>query len=97
MIIDKGFSQGDVISIKFIGGEEIICRYESEISNSEIKVSKPLAITLGQSGLGMIPWIFLADTDAEVKIKMHSVAAITKPKKDACDQYLQGTTGIALH
>lgn len=96
MIIDKGFSQGDVISVKFIGGEEIICRYESETS-TELKVSKPLAITLGQSGLGMIPWIFLADTETDVKIKMHSIAAITKPKKDACDQYLQGTTGIALN
>ena len=96
MLIDKGFSQGDVVSVKLVGGEEIIARYESETA-TELKISKPLAITLGaQGGLGMIPWIFLADTTQDVKIKQGAVAAIAKPKKDAADQYMQSTTGIAM-
>jgi hypothetical protein len=95
MLIDKGFSQGDIVSIKLVGGEEIIARYDSE-TPTEVKISKPLAVTLSGQGLGMIPWIFLAETTQDVKVKMHAIVAMAKPKKDAADQYQQGTTGIAL-
>ena len=95
MLIDKGFSQGDVVSVKIVGGEEIIARYESE-TDKELVISKPLAITLGAQGLGMIPWIFLGEDNGDVKVRQSAIVAICKPKKDAADQYMQGTTGIAL-
>lgn len=95
MLIDKGFSQGDPVSVKIIGGEEIIARYESE-NDKELVVSKPLAITFNAQGLGMIPWIFLGEDKGDIKIRQSSIVAICKPKKDAADQYMQGTTGIAM-
>lgn len=94
MLIDKGFSSGDIVSIKLISGEEIIARFESE-TPAEVKVARPLAITFSGQGLGLVPWIFLGEKEIIALQKSH-VIAMMPSKKDAGDQYMQGTTGIAL-
>ena len=94
MLIDKGISQGEVISIKLVNGDEIIGRFDSE-NNDEVKIERPLAITIGPQGLGMMPWMFLGSKDI-VTLKKQHVMAMMPSKKEAADQYMQGSTGIAL-
>ena len=94
MLIDKGFKSGDVITLKLINGDELIARFENE-NTEEIKVERALAITIGPQGLGMMPWMFLADKE-HIAIKKQHVFAMAHSKKEAADQYMQGTTGIAL-
>lgn len=94
MLISKGVSVGETVSVKLITGEEIIARLEEETTDY-IKVSKPLTVSLGPQGLGMIPFVFLASGDI-FKINMNHVIILAQAKKDAADQYIQGTTGIAL-
>jgi hypothetical protein len=94
MLIDKGFSSGDVVSLKLVNGDEIIARFENE-TGDEIKISRPLAITIGAQGLGMMPWLFLGDKET-VTLKRNHVFVMMASKKEAADQYMQGTTGIAL-
>ena len=94
MLIDKGISEGEVVSIKLVNGDEIIARFENETSE-EITITKPLALTMGAQGLGMIPWIFLGNKD-KITLKKTHVFVMMPSKKDAADQYTEGTTGIAL-
>jgi hypothetical protein len=94
MFVVKGFSSGDIVSIKLINGDEIIARYEEEIGDT-IKISKPLAVTLGPQGLGMIPWVFLGNSETYSIRKDHAFT-IVSAKDDAASQYIQGTTGLAL-
>jgi hypothetical protein len=94
MLINKGFSSGDIVSIKLVNGDEIITRFESETTD-EVSISKPLALTMSGKGLGMIPWVFLAETNTLTLKKTHIFCMATS-KKDAADQYMEGTTGIAL-
>ena len=96
MLIDvsKNFSSGDVVSIKLINGDEIIARFESETTDT-VTISRPLALTMSGQGLGMIPWMFLG-AEETVSIKKEHILAMMLSKKDAADQYLSGTTGIAL-
>lgn len=94
MLIDKGFTHGDIISLKLVNGDELIARFDSETAD-EVKITKPLAITISSQGLGMMPWMFLAEKDTLTLRKQH-VFTMAPSKKDAADQYTQGTTGIAL-
>lgn len=94
MLIEKPITEGDVVSLKLLNGDEIIARFDGETS-TEIKINRPLALTAGAQGLGMIPWIFLAEKETFTLQKAH-VFVMVPSKKDAADQYLQGTTGIAL-
>lgn len=94
MLIKKGLSNGEIVSLKIANGDELIARYEDETADT-IKISKPLAITASAQGLGMIPWVFLGDTDTITLQKSHVFVTVIS-KKDAADQYRQSTTGIAL-
>ena len=93
MLIDKGFTEGDVVTLKLISGEELIARFVSETS-IDITINKPLSIMMAQ-GLGLIPWIFLGDKDT-ITLKQSHVFAMVPSKRDAAKQYLEGTTGLAL-
>jgi hypothetical protein len=94
MLINKGFSNGDIISLKLINGDELIARFESETAD-DITIDRPLALTMSREGLGMIPWMMLGDKSA-ITLKKSHVFAVVSSQKDAADQYMQGTTGIAL-
>ena len=94
MLIDKGFSQGDTVSIKLLNGDELIAGFENE-TTTEWKISKPMAVTLTASGLGMIPWMFLGN-NSNITLKKDHVFAVSPSKPEAAKQYLENTTGIAL-
>jgi hypothetical protein len=94
MLINKGFTKGDVITLKMVNGDEVIARFENEDADT-ITIDRPQAVTIGQGGLGLIPWLFLAET-TQVTLKKNHIFFSTVSKKDASDQYLKGTTGIAM-
>lgn len=94
MLINKGFSSGDVVSIKLINGDEIIAKFEKE-DNDTVTVNRPLALTMNGQGLGMIPWVFLGK-DSAITIDKRNTFFVVESKGEAAKQYLEGTTGIAL-
>lgn len=95
MLINKGISAGEVVSIKLISGEEIIARLEED-GTQQIKITKPLLVAAGPQGLGMMPFVFLATSDSVMTIKQDHIITINPAKKEAATQYLEGTSGIAL-
>ena len=94
MLLQKPIANGDVVSIKLTNGDEIIARLENEDAVS-VTIDRPLALTMSGQGLGMIPWVFLGDKDT-MTLKKEHIFVMVPSKKDAADQYMQGTTGIAL-
>jgi hypothetical protein len=92
--LKKDFSNGDVVSIKLINGDEIIARFESEDADT-ITISRPLALTMSGQGLGMIPWVFLGKEDS-ITIRKKNTFFVVASKGEAAKQYTEGTTGIAL-
>ena len=94
MLINKGFSKGDVVSLKLVNGDEVIARYEDSTIDT-ITITSPLAITIGAQGLGMIPWLFLGESSTFTLSKTH-VFTVVASKAEAASQYLENTTGLAL-
>jgi hypothetical protein len=94
MLISKGFSTGDIVSIKLINGDELITRFESETPDS-ITISRPLALTMNGQGLGLIPWVFLGE-DKQVTLEKKNTFFIVASKTAASKQYIEDTTGISL-
>ena len=94
MLLQKSMGRGDVVSIKLINGDELIARLDADDQNG-ITIDRPLALTMQGGGLGMVPWVLLGDKDT-ITIQRSHVFAMVPSKKDAADQYLTGTTGIAL-
>jgi hypothetical protein len=94
LLINKGYTQGDTVSLKLINSDELIARFESE-TDDVIKLHRPLALTMNEQGLGMMPWMILG-SDEFITLKKSHVMAVSATKDDAAAQYTKGTTGIAL-
>lgn len=94
MLISKPYTVGDVVSIKLINGDELIAKLEADDTDT-ITVSRPLAITMSAQGMGLIPWVFLGEDGKITLRKKHTFFVVTS-KKEASQQYIEGTTGISL-
>jgi hypothetical protein len=95
MLINKGITPGEVVTIKTTAGEEIVAKLVEETPLG-VKVHKPLCLTATKDGIGLVPFLFTTDPDAEVTINRNTVMVLAPTIKDASDTYIQQTTGIKL-
>lgn len=95
MLIDKGVSAGEVITLKLTSGEEIVAKLVEE-TDAYYKLSRPMVIGMGQQGPGLMPYLFTVHPDKEVKLLKTTVALAEATDKQFADQFIQSTTGIKL-
>lgn len=95
MIIKTPYKAGDTISMKTVAGEEVIARLVEEQAN-KIKISKPMALTATQQGLGMVPFTFTVSPETDIEINLNTIVFVAKTDEDTAKQYVQSTTGIAV-
>jgi len=95
MLIDKGITSGEVVTLKLSSGEELIAKLVDD-GPINYKISKPLVLSMSSKGVGMIPYLFTVHPDKDININKSTVVAIAPTDKEFADQYTQGTTGIAL-
>jgi len=95
MLIDKGVSEGEVITIKLTSGEEIVAKLVED-GATYYKLSRPMVIGMGAQGPGLMPYLFTVHPDKEVKLNKNVVAMAEATDKSFADQFVQSTTGIKL-
>ena len=95
MLIDKGVSVGEVITLKLTSGEEIVAKLAEETA-TYYKLSRPMVIGMGPKGPGLMPYLFTVSPDKEVRLNKGTVVMIEATDKAFADQFIQSTTGIAL-
>jgi hypothetical protein len=95
MLITKGASIGEVVTMKLVTGEEIIGKLATE-TDTHYGIARPLTLVAGPKGLGLQPWLFTVDTEKTIKFPKDKVIIIDSTMKEMADSYLTGTTGIAL-
>ena len=95
MLIDKGVSVGEVITLKLTSGEEIVAKLAEE-TNTHYKLSRPMVIGMGQKGPGLMPYLFTVDPSKEVKLAKSTVTVAEATDKQFADQFIESTTGIKL-
>lgn len=96
MLLNTPNKQGDVVTLKTAGGEEIIARFQIE-TNSYIKVEKPMVVVANGQGIGLMPYSFTISPDAEVELNISAIVFCHKTDEDMAKQYLQSSTGISLN
>lgn len=95
MLIDKGFTSGEVVTLKLTSGEELIARFESEESDS-YKISKTKVVGMGPNGPALMDYLFTVDPNKTIKLRKTAITVVEHTEKGFADQYLQATTGLAL-
>jgi hypothetical protein len=95
MIIDKGLTVGEVITVKFTSGEEVLATLVEERTDY-IKVSKPRALTATEGGIGMVPFVFTIDPTRDIKLYRTTIIVAEPAEKEYAASYTKATSGIIV-
>lgn len=95
MLIDKGITPGQVVTLKTIGGEEIIAKLVEEKENTYL-VNTPMMFVTSPQGLAMSPFMFSANPEKDVAVNKSSLVCISTSDPGFADTYLSSTTGITV-
>lgn len=95
MLIDKGVSAGEVVTIKLTSGEELVAHLVEE-RDDFLKVARPLVLTSSQQGIGMVPYLFTVDPEKTIKLNKSTIVVLEPSDKDSASQYTKATTGIII-
>ena len=95
MLIDKGVTEGEVITLKLTSGEEIVAKLVED-GPVYYKLSRPQVIGMGPQGPGLMPYLFTVNPDKEVKLQKSTVTVAEATDKVFADQFIKQTTGIQL-
>lgn len=93
MLIDIGFKENDVVSMKLTSGEEIIGMLVED-KDSQLILSKPMSLTATQQGMGLAPFMFTVDPEAKFAISKSCVTCVSKTQQEMASNYIQNTTGL---
>lgn len=93
MLINKGYSEGDVVSFKLVNGDEILAKIV-ETTATGWKVSKPCTVIPSPQGLGLIQSMFSAELNKNVELKAEHVMMHAEALQQMKDHYMTTTTGI---
>ena len=95
MLIDKGISAGDIVTIKLTSGEELIAKLTEE-TTLHYKICKPMVLANTPQGLGLMPYVITINLDKDIKLSKNNVNIIDVTNKDFMNQYIELTTNLKL-
>ena len=95
MLISKGVSEGEVITLKLTSGEEIVAKLVED-GAVYYKLNRPMVIGMGQKGPGLMPYLFTVSPDRDIKLQKSTVTVAEATDEQFAKQFLETTTGIAL-
>ena len=95
MLIDKGVTAGEVITLKLTSGEELVGKLVED-TTSYYKLSKPMVIGMGKQGPGLMPYLFTVHPDKEIRIQKGTVVVAEATDQEFAKQFIESTSGIQL-
>jgi hypothetical protein len=95
MLIDKGVTEGEVITLKLTSGEELVAKLVED-GAAYYKLSRPMVIGMGQQGPGLMPYLFTVHPDKEIKLAKSTVTVSEATDETFAKQFLETTSGIKL-
>jgi len=93
MLIEPRYTVGDVVTIKLVGGDEVIGRCSSD-DGAGIELNKPLLVVMGQQGFGLMPYVLTTNPDAKILFALTHVIAAHKTLDQVAKEYVKQTSGL---
>lgn len=84
----------EVVTIKLSSGEELITKIIS-VDGNEVEISDPLSVAPNHQGMGLVPSIFTADQDKNVRLNTNMITMYCETADPVRIKYIEATTGIA--
>jgi hypothetical protein len=95
MLIETPYKANDIVTIKILGGDEVVGRLTS-IDGGNVTINKPHAVMMGQQGFGLVPYIMTAGLDVKVEFKPEHIISVVKTFEGVAKEYIKQTSGIVI-
>ena len=86
---------GKVYTFKLNSGEEMIAKVV-DAGEGYAMLQDPVSVAPGPQGMGLVPSMFTADPDAEIKLNSNSVSIYALTEDAVKMKYIEATTGIKI-
>jgi len=96
IITDTSIKLNDIVTLKMVGGDEVVGKLLDERTDSYVDLGKPLVVMMGQQGFGLAPYILTAGPDTGAKIDRAHVISMVKTFDAVAKQYIKQTSGLYL-
>lgn len=93
MLIETPYKVTDIITLKILGGDEVVGRLAA-IDNGSITLNKPHAVMMGQQGFGLAPYVMTAGPDFKISVKDEHVVCVVKTYDAIAKEYIKQTSGL---
>jgi hypothetical protein len=87
---------GKVYTFKLNSGEELIAKVVVVHGDSTVVIENPVSVAPGPQGMGLVPSMFTADPDAEIKLNTSSVSIYALTDENVRMKHIEATTGIKV-
>jgi hypothetical protein len=94
MLIQTQPKLNDIVTLKLIGGDEVIGKLTDERTETHVEVKRPLVVMMAQQGFGLMPFMITAGPDATVKFDRAHILAMSKTIDQVSKEYIKQTTGL---
>lgn len=94
MLIETPYKVGDIVTLKVLGGDEVVGRLTA--IDGTVTINKPHAVMMGQQGFGLVPYIMTAGPDVKVDFKSEHIFSIVKTFEGVAKEYIKQTSGIMV-
>lgn len=95
MLISKGVSAGEVITLKLTSGEELVAKLVED-TDTHYKLSHPQVIGMGPQGPGLMPYLFTVDPNRDIKLSKITVTVAEPTDAGFAKQFLESTSAIKI-
>lgn len=94
MLIETPYKVGDIVTLKVLGGDEVVGRLAA--IDGFVTINKPHAVMMGQQGFGLVPYIMTAGPDVKVEFKSEHIFSIVKTFDGVAKEYIKQTSGLVV-
>lgn len=94
MLIETPVKLNDIVTVKMVGGDEVIGKLLNEHTDQYVELSKPLVVMMGQQGFGLAPYILTANPDTAAKLDRRHIVSYVKTFDQVAKEYIRQTTGL---
>jgi hypothetical protein len=85
----------EVYTFKLNSGEELVAKVK-QAGGDWIVIHDPVSVAPGPQGMGLMPSLFTANPESEIKLNTNSIAIIGSTDEAVKAKYIQATTGLAV-
>lgn len=87
--------ENEVYSFKLSSGEELISKV-LRVTDDFLYLSNPVSVAPGPNGIGLVPSMFTAENDEEVRLNTNTVTLVAQTEDNVKMKYLEALTGIKV-